>query len=156
MTYLRILPFAAAILFSTGAASAHGDMRESAWGHAGKAKDVARTVSIQADEYQFSPQELTVKAGETIKFVIKNNGTLKHEFTVGDADEQMAHRQSMAGMSDMKHGGDMHDMPANAVHVGPGETRELTWTFTRAGKLQFACNYPGHADLGMEGDITVQ
>jgi len=156
MTYTRTLLLGATVIFSAGTASAHGDMHESAWGHAGKAKDVARTVSIQADEYQFSPQDLTVKAGETVKFVIKNNGTLKHEFTVGDGDEQAAHRQSMAGMSDMKHGEGMHEMPANSVHVAPGETRELIWTFTRAGKLQFACNYPGHADLGMEGDITVQ
>jgi plastocyanin len=29
-------------------------------------------------------------------------------------------------------------------------------TFTQGGMLQFACNYPGHADLGMEGKITVQ
>jgi uncharacterized cupredoxin-like copper-binding protein len=48
-----------------------------------------------------------------------------------------------------------HDMPAGSVHVDPGATKEFVWTFTTAGKLQFACNYPGHADLGMEGSIAV-
>ncbi len=155
MRYASLLALAAAFAWS-GAAHAHGDMHASEWGHPGKAKDVTRTVTVQADEYQFDPQELTFSAGETVKFVIKNNGTLKHEFTVGDAEEQAAHRQSMAEMSDMKHGEDMHEMPANAVHVASGKTGELIWTFTRAGKLQFACNYPGHADLGMEGAITVR
>lgn len=155
MTNVRLL-FFAAVFASTGVAFAHGDMNESAWGHRGQAKDVARTVTITADEYQFSPSTLTFKAGETVKFVIKNSGSHKHEFTVGDAAEQAAHRQSMAAMSDMKHDEGTHEMPANSMHVAPGKTGELIWTFTRAGKLQFACNYPGHADLGMEGEITVQ
>lgn len=156
MSVIRVLAAAAALAFAVGAALAHGDAKGSAWGHAGKAKDVTRTVKLDASEYAFSEQALTFKAGETVKFVIKNTGKLKHELTIGDAAEQAAHAAEMSKMSDMKHDENTHEMPANSIHVAPGETRELIWTFEKAGKLLFACNYPGHSDLGMAGNIVVQ
>jgi uncharacterized cupredoxin-like copper-binding protein len=56
----------------------------------------------------------------------------------------------------MNHDESEHEMPANSIHVAPGETKELVWSFTTPGQLLFACSYPGHADLGMKGDITVR
>jgi uncharacterized cupredoxin-like copper-binding protein len=147
----------AAFALAAGAAVAHGGAEHgSAWGHPGSAKDVARTVKLGVSEYAFSEQALSFKSGETVKFVVTNNGKLKHELTIGDAAEQNAHSAEMSKMSDMHHDEMTHEMPANSIHVGPGETRELIWTFSKAGKLLFACNYPGHADLGMEGKITVE
>lgn len=126
------------------------------FGQPGLAKDVTRTIRIEADEYSFAPAEIAVRVGETVKFVVVNNGKLMHELTIGDAAEQEAHQQSMSKMSDMKHDEGTHQMPANAVHVPPGQTRELTWAFTKAGKLMIACNYPGHSMLGMVGSLDVK
>ena len=128
-------------------------------GHPGEAKNATRTVKLDLKEYSFSEPALTFKAGETVKFVVTNSGRLKHELTIGTAEEQEAHRKEMQAMSDMKHDENahgMHKMPENSIHVAPGETRQLVWTFSKAGSLAFACNYPGHADLGMEGKITVR
>jgi uncharacterized cupredoxin-like copper-binding protein len=148
---------AAAVLWLTvSGAFAHGDSKGSAWGRPGKAKDVTRTVKIEATEYAFSEKVLTFKAGETVKLVVTNKGGLKHELTIGDADEQASHGKEMAKMSDMGHSEGEHEMPANSIHVAPGETRELIWNFDKPGKLLFACNYPGHSALGMEGEIAVE
>ncbi len=125
-------------------------------GEAGNPARVTRTVTIRMSEYSFDTERLEFKAGETVKFIVINSGKLRHELTVGTAEEQKAHRAAMQSMSDMNHDEHSHDMPANAIHVNPGETRELVWHFTKAGSLQFACNYPGHADLGMEGSIAVK
>ena len=143
---------------SAGVAFAHGSAHDKhgVSGHPGDAKKASRTVKLELKEYSFSAADLSVKAGETVKFVVTNTGRLKHELTIGTAAEQEAHRKEMEAMSDMKHDEGTHAMPANSIHVGPGQTRELVWTFTTAGKLEFACNYPGHADLGMEGKISVQ
>jgi uncharacterized cupredoxin-like copper-binding protein len=142
------------------AAGSHGHGKHehgaSTSGKAGDPARVTRTVTIRMSEYAFDTQSLAFKAGETVKFIVINNGKLKHELTVGTAEEQKAHRAAMQSMSDMNHDEHSHDMPANAIHVNPGETRELVWHFTKAGSLQFACNYPGHADLGMEGSIAVK
>lgn len=146
------------LLGSAGFALAHGSAHneQSASGHLGNPKKATRTIKLELKEYSFSAAELSVKPGETVKFVVTNNGRLKHELTIGTAAEQEEHRKEMEAMSDMKHDETTHAMPENSIHVGPGQTRELVWTFATAGKLEFACNYPGHADLGMEGKITVQ
>ncbi|MFJ4194346.1 plastocyanin/azurin family copper-binding protein [Pseudomonas sp. NPDC089534] len=47
-----------------------------------------------------------------------------------------------------------HDDP-NSVLVEPGKTAELTWTFSKAVNLEFACNIPGHYQAGMVGKLTV-
>lgn len=142
-------------------------------GRAGDRAKATRTVKIEMTEYSYSQQKLEFKAGETVKFILSNKGKLKHEMTIGTAEEQAAHRKAMQDMSDTAHTGHGdhgghgshgahghhgmdHDMPSGAIHVGPGETKELVWQFTTAGSLQFACNYPGHSDLGMEGTIVVQ
>ena len=144
------------LAFGAPAAFAHGGGDHFAFGHVGQAKDVARTVKITASDYEFSPTELTVKSGETVRFEVTNMSKHMHEFTVGDADAIEAHRKSMAAMGDMHHTEGEHAMPSNSVHVAPGKTGELIWTFEGTSDLVFACNYPGHADLGMEGKIKLQ
>lgn len=153
-----------ALALGTVGAGAHGAVPDghvsdasSSFGHPGNAKDVSRTVKIEASDFEFSPTELAFARGETIKFVVVNTSTHMHELTIGDAATQERHRRDMVKMSDMKHDkGEQDMMPSNSVHVKPGETGALIWTFAQSGKLEFACNYPGHADLGMEGKITVQ
>lgn len=154
----RFLILGAAAMLTAGVAFAHGSSHgaSSASGEPGDAKKATRTVKLDANEYAFSEQTLSFKAGETVKFVVSNTGKLKHELTIGDAAEQAAHAAEMSKMSDMKHDEGSHEMPTNSIHVGPGETRELVWKFSKAGKLIFACNYPGHSDLGMQGRITVE
>jgi len=136
----------------------HGD-GHFAFGHPGVAKDVTRTVKISASDYDFSPTQLTVSKGETVRFVVTNTSKHMHEFTVGDEASQQAHRKAMASMGDMHDMKGMdgeHAMPSNSVHVASGKTGELIWTFDGNSNLLFACNFPGHADLGMEGKITVK
>lgn len=70
----------------------------------------------------------------------------------GAMDHAAMDHGSMAGMD---HGSSMkHDDP-NSVLVEPGKAAELTWTFSKAGNLEFACNIPGHYQAGMVGKLTV-
>jgi uncharacterized cupredoxin-like copper-binding protein len=152
--------FLSSLVFTNAVAVAHeGDPHRSggwSFGRPGLAKDVTRTIRIEADEYSFDPAELTVRVGETIKLVVVNSGKLMHELTIGDAAEQEAHQQSMSKMSDMKHDEGTQQMPANSLHIPPGQTRELIWMFSKNGKLIIACNYPGHSVLGMVGSLEVR
>ena len=86
---------------------------------------------------------LDLKRGETVRFVVTNRGQVRHEFSIGSADEQDAHRAMMRRMPNM-----VHDDP-NTVTVDPGQTRELTWRFDGDQPVVFACNIPGHAEAGM-------
>ena len=119
-------------------------------GQPGQASQVTRTLELSmSDSMRFSPANITVKAGETIKFVLNNVGKLKHEFVLGTDKELKEHYQQMLKFPEME-----HDEP-NMVTVAPGKTGVVIWTFTQAGKVDFACLLPGHDGAGMKGSVAV-
>lgn len=141
-------------------------------GKAGNASAVTRTVDIQLLDNYYEPEVINVKKGETIRFVVVNNGELVHEFAIATPEMHHAHQGEMQMMADhgvleafrinmeaakamqasMGHG--MHDEP-NSVLLEPGKSGEVIWTFPASGKLEFACNVPGHYEAGMVGDIIL-
>jgi uncharacterized cupredoxin-like copper-binding protein len=120
------------------------------WGIAGEAKMAKRTIPVgMADNMRFTPDKLDVKLGETIRFQVKNNGKVMHEFVIGTKAENDKHAQLMIKFPNME-----HDEPYMA-HVAPGKTGEIFWMFNRAGQFEFACLIAGHYQAGMVGKITV-
>ncbi len=125
----------------------HGD---SAIGKPGVAAKVTRTIHVDmTDDMRFHSSKIPVKQGETIRFVVKNSGKLKHEFVLGLEKELKAHYEEMKKHPEME-----HDEP-NMVSVAPGKTGEVIWHFTKARKVDFACLHPGHYTAGMKGQINV-
>lgn len=151
----------ASLLLVPAAATAHGDrhhggragpvvMEQKPWGIAGQAKAVKRTIEIKmTDDMRFTPAEIEVKRGETIRFVHHNSGKVMHEFVLGTRRELEEHAELMKKFPDME-----HDEPYMA-HVPPGKTAEMIWHFNRVGEFEFACLLPGHFDAGMVGRIRV-
>lgn len=130
-------------------AGGHGH-DESTIGEPGKAAKVTRTVQVDTeDKMRFSPANFSVKQGETIRFVVKNSGKIKHEFVLGKAKELKEHYELMKKFPEMEHA------EANMITVGPGQSGEVIWKFTKAGAVDFACLHPGHYDAGMKGAIKV-
>ena len=118
-------------------------------GSPANASEADRDIAIDAsDELRFSPSSVELDSGEVVTFVVHNGGQTDHEFVLGDEAYQKAHE------SDMTSGHHMTDSE-NAVTVGPGETKELTWSFTDTGELLYGCHEPGHYDGGMVGTIEV-
>lgn len=112
--------------------------------------DRVETVEVAArDDLRFEPASIEVSAGETVRFVVTNVGSIPHDFYVGTEVEQTAHAAEMGGMD--------HDADpdADAVTLEGGETDELTVTFDAPGVLLYGCHQPGHYDGGMVGTITV-
>jgi uncharacterized cupredoxin-like copper-binding protein len=142
-------------------------------GEPAKATPATRTVEIILQDNFYEPKSVTVKAGETVRFVLKNKGTLLHEFNIGTPPMHAHHQKEMMTM--MEHGmltatGVNHQMmkmdhskmgmapmmkhdDPNSVLVEPGKTKELVWKFDGDAALEFACNIPGHYQLGMVGNI---
>ncbi len=125
----------------------HGE----ALGRPGDPKAATRTVEVTMnDEMRFLPDRVTVKKGETVRFVVANKGATKHEMVLGTADELAKHAELMLKFPNME-----HDDP-NAVAVEPGKTGTLVWRFENAGTFEFACLVPGHFEAGMKGTLTVR
>jgi uncharacterized cupredoxin-like copper-binding protein len=110
----------------------------------------ARTVAVSmSDDLRFDPGEITVSQGETVTFVLTNEGQTRHEFLIGDEAEQAEYADEMAS-GEMHHAGDV------GVSVEPGQTQSFTYTFDDAqAELLAGCHEPGHYDAGMVATITV-
>lgn len=146
------------------------------FGQPASAAQASRSVEVVMGDMSFDPKAIQIKPGETVRFVLVNKGRLLHEFNLGDAAMHARHQQEMlqmqqsgmltpTGTKEMSHDmagmdhaamghGMKHDDP-NSVLVEPGKTAELTWTFSKATSLEFACNIPGHYQAGMVGKLTV-
>lgn len=119
-------------------------------GKPGIAANVVRTVNVDmTDDMRFHTANIAVKQGETIRFVAKNSGQVKHEMVLGTAKELKDHYEVMKKNPEMEHADE------NMVSVAPGKTGEIIWHFTKAGKVDFACLQPGHFDAGMKGVVNV-
>ncbi len=128
----------------------HHSGANEAIGAPGVAADVDRTVEVvMNDGMRFVPDSIDVKAGETIRFNLKNTGAVKHEMVIGELSYLIEHSEQMKKFPGME-----HDEP-NMLLLDPATDGELIWTFTKAGNVDFACLQPGHYDAGMKGMVTV-
>jgi uncharacterized cupredoxin-like copper-binding protein len=139
-----------AILSPAWSSPGHSGGHASPMGKAGDKAKVTRTVEVvMNDQMRFVPASVTVRANETVRFVVRNVGQIKHEFMLGTQQELVEHAKVMQQHPDMEHDDD------NAVSVEPGATKELIWQFGRAGNYKFGCLVPGHFEQGMVGNLTV-
>lgn len=136
-----------------GPAGHHHDNSYSA-GELGNAKKPARIVQITMGEIDgkmtFMPAKVEVKKGEQVKFVLRNNGELDHEFILATTAENLKHAEAMKKNPDME-----HDDP-NGKRLAPKKADEIVWKFTKAGKFEYSCLIPGHREAGMVGTIIVK
>lgn len=146
---------------SSSLALAHGDaahetkpmpmkMEQKAWGIGGSENAITRTITVSmSDSMRFSPDRIEVRQGDTLKFELKNDGKVLHEFVIGTKKDLDAHAALMLKFPNME-----HEEPYMA-HVKPGQTGTIIWTFNKAGRFDFACLIAGHYQAGMVGKITV-
>lgn len=117
---------------------------------AASASSAAQRVEVKlTDALKMEPAAMTVKAGQPVTFVVTNSGAIQHEFYLGDEAAQGAHEQEMMS------GGGMTMDEADGIVLKPGETKELTHTFTTAGASLAGCHETAHYGGGMKATITV-
>lgn len=148
--------FAAALLAGPAFAGGNheGGHDEMAIGAPADPSTSARQIKISMKETDsgkmlYTPNQIRVSEGETIRIVVTNDGQVPHEFVMDEPHKNQEHRELMAKFPEME-----HDDP-NAVRLEPGETDEILWTFSNAGKFEFACLIPGHYESGMHGPLIV-
>jgi nitrite reductase (NO-forming) len=87
-------------------------------------------LAVSAKEFAFTPSTLTMKAGEPTDVVLKNDGSIEHDFSVDAAGFKLP-------------------VPASG-------TGDLLLTIAKPGTYPFHCSVPGHEGAGMKGTITVE
>jgi uncharacterized cupredoxin-like copper-binding protein len=167
---VTLSPMLAGTALAAGShAGGHGhDSERPAIGAPGEASAVDRTVEITMTDNAYAPEAIEVHAGETIRFVVRNEGAAVHEFNIATPAMHEGHRGEMMTMfqEGIIGGGEidrekMHAMGmshdhANSVLLEPGEEETVVWRFPDATNLEFACNVPGHYESGMVGRFRFQ
>ena len=142
-------------------------------GKPGQAAQASRTIEITMHDNYYEPESVEVRQGETVRFIVRNEGELVHEFNIATAEMHAAHQEEMKMMvehgvidgdhinhdrmkMDMGGGRTMEHHDPNSVLLEPGKSAEIVWTFTTDAALEFACNVPGHYDSGMMGEIAIE
>ena len=122
-----------------------------AFGQEGNPKKVTKTIKIDmTDAMRFTPSDVTIKRGETVKFVVHNGGKLLHEMVLGTKEAIKEHAELMKKFPEMEHA------DANMAHVKPGKSEDIVWQFNKPGEFEFACLQAGHFEAGMVGRVVVK
>lgn len=94
--------------------------------------------------------DIVVKKGETVRFIVRNDGKVMHEMVIGSMKELKDHAELMRKFPGMEHD------ELYMAHVAPGKQAEIVWQFTKAGEFHYACLIPGHMEAGMIAKISVE
>ena len=89
-------------------------------------------VPMTASDFKFQPNNIATRTGETITFRIQNTSGTTHNFTLKEPDGTTIRN----------------------VDIPPGQSVDVTVTFSKAGTYPFDCNKTGHATLGMKGQVV--
>jgi uncharacterized cupredoxin-like copper-binding protein len=97
---------------------------------AGGAATPEQTVTLTMKGMHFEADRDTVKAGQPVTIVLKNNDTMNHQFSI-----------------------DAFNVKTQAI--GPGKTVSVTFTPDNPGDYAYRCPLLGHEAFGMVGTLHV-
>lgn len=102
---------------------------------AGGGGGTTQVVEIAATEFAFSADErITIEAGDTVEFVVRNEGVIDHELEVlTDASRRL-------GKTD---------------RIAPGSSDSVVVTFDEAGVYIVICDIDDHRSLGQWAEFEV-
>ena len=83
-----------------------------------------------ATEFQFAPKSWEIPAGELVKIVIQNRGTVEHDFAIPELKI--------------------------AVKAAAGKNTEKDFAPIKAGIYNVECTVAGHKESGMVGTLVVK
>tara|TARA_Y100000590_G_C14815961_1_gene674494 strand:- start:12 stop:446 length:435 start_codon:yes stop_codon:yes gene_type:complete len=140
-------------------------------GEKGKLSEVSRTIEIKMYDNYYEPNEIKIKKGETIKFIVHNYGEFVHEFNIATKEMHIKHQPEMMKLVEneilladridkkkmkkmAKKNHSMGHSHSNSVLLEPNQSAELIWKFSTDTNLEAACNVPGHYESGMVANIN--
>ena len=114
--------------------------------------DGVQIVTINADEFNFIPSAIHIKAGNT-KFIMFNSGIGEHELVAYEVSKkEIVDKAELAE--------DEETIEKNILfeieEVHPGESGESSIINLKKGSYVIGCHVPGHYEAGMKGTIEIE
>ncbi len=109
--------------------------------------EVTSEYEVTLTEFSFGGDSLDLTPGETVRFILTNNGAVEHEFRLTTEEEAAEHLEGGHGT----HGEETGDI---LVMVPPGMMRMVEMTLPADAAFDLvACLIPGHYEAGMFGIV---
>lgn len=126
----RVAAFVGVILLAAGCARGGGPQAPPQ--EAGPRPGVL-SVTLEGTEFAWTPNTVTVRPGQRVRFRIVNKGSVAHTFVSDPAGIPITRE------------------------IDPGSDLTVEWTAPpRPGSLEFWCGIPGHREAGQVGTIVVK
>lgn len=106
-----------------------------------------RTIEIKIEHSRFHPEVVEVERGERVRFVIRNDDPIDHEFILGDEEVQRIHEEGTEAH---------HGSKPGEVSVAALDDAETTFEFGGPGRVIIGCHLPGHYDYGMKAEVLIR
>lgn len=103
-------------------------------------------VTIDFRYSHFTPEVVTVRAGEPVIFTLRNGDPIDHEWIVGPPEIHAVHRVGTEAV---------HSHRPTEVTVPALHSRTTQLTFDQPGEYAYICHLPGHEAYGMKGTLRV-
>jgi nitrite reductase (NO-forming) len=87
------------------------------------------TFTVIARNFSFSPSVITVKKGDTVKIIFKNND----------------------GTHDLR----LDDFNVGTSRIGTGQEETIQFVANKAGSFEYYCSVGNHRSMGMKGTLVV-
>ncbi len=89
-------------------------------------------IAVTMVDFRFEPPNVSANLNQPVRVTAQNSGTVVHNWTV-------------EGMN-----------PQVQATANPGQSATVQFTPNQAGTFRVICTEPGHAELGMVGQLVVQ
>jgi uncharacterized cupredoxin-like copper-binding protein len=99
-------------------------------------------LQIEATEYAFEPDTVSVPAGEEVTVTLDNQGQLLHEWTIIEQGTTLEDTASFR-----------EELVYFETESAPGEANTATFTAPEPGSYQVVCAQPGHIEQGMTATL---
>ena len=93
-------------------------------------QSTVKEVTVVGSNYAFSPGQITVKKGDTVRITFKNTGG-NHDFVIDEFN--VATKQ-----------------------IGDGQEATIEFIATEAGSFEYYCSVGSHRAMGMKGVLVVE
>lgn len=106
-------------------------------------------IDVTLKEFQLSPNQWTVAAGQEITIEIANKGTVKHEWVLLKDGVTITSESELPATEE--------ELVADFIYweeeVAAGESNTFTFTAPAAGTYQVICAIEEHFNSGMKGEL---
>ncbi len=120
-------------------------------GCGGDSEAGATEIDVTTTDFNFTPDQWNIAAGEEITLNFTNDGAVAHEWVILKSGVRIS---SEADLPETE-----AELLADFVYweeeFGAGESGSFTFTAPEAGNYQIVCALEGHYDAGMEGILKV-